>query len=338
MEKKSKLIKISLPRTERAIHSAIVVGAASRKALTRVIQGKYEYMKVKIRTPSAVPKTLGVTGPGKEEDLRPFVDVLKEILSSPVADLPVTKDIGRLAKRVEIIEESTGKEIFIGKAVSDELILSITSSKSAAVDISSSSSSSSSKITLTREEEQKVTVEVIIKMILALVGIVEPERLSDIEDKLRNTVLAKFSGTSDIILLCEEIITTLGGDSSPTVCALKTVQQEIVLHCTYALKEQITKKYFTKDVRTPDGWRIMIVKTSQNLQISHIRKEQSLDQFGDSKNHWEYQWELKMLFPFSMEKLETAQLRVTDLFLSETMDKSLEDDLKKTIVGDVIIA
>ncbi len=339
-ERKSRMIKISLPRTERAINSALVAGAASRKAITRVIQGKYDYMKIKIKSPSAVPKPLGIIGPGKEEDLRPFVDVLKEIVSSPVADLPVSKDLARLAKRVEIIDDVTGKEIFVGRAVADDLTQAILSSKinSAVTGNDASASSSSSKPTLSRNEDQKVTAEVVVRMVLAIVGLVEPDKLNEMEATLRNTILANFSGTSDIILFCDDVIIALGGDTSATVRALKTVQQEIVLHCTYALKEQITKKYFTKDVRTPDGWRIVIVSTPENIQISHLRKEQSLDQNGTSSNHWEYQWELKMLFPKDMSQMQGATLRVTDLFLAETIDKALEDDLRKTIVGDVIIA
>ncbi len=333
--------KISLPRTEAAFRSAIEAGAASRKALGRAMHTKYESMKDMIKSPSTSSRKLS-TSIASDDDTKSLFDVLKEMWIKPVSDLPVSKDIPRLTRRVEIVEEVSGKELFNGRLVFEDITAKMAANgakdENEEGKTSSASAVSSSSATLSRENEQKASAEMVLRMIFTLVKVLEPDRADELEKKLLKDTLEGYNGTGDMIMFCDEVITMLGGDQSPTVRVLKTVQQEIVLHCTLTLKELLTKNYFTKDVRTPEGWRIVILVGVNRVQVVHIRREQSIDTQGNTANHWEYQWELRMLFGIEMTELHSAQLRVTDLFLAETIDKNLEDDLRKTIVGDVIVA
>lgn len=48
------------------------------------------------------------------------------------------------------------------------------------------------------------------------------------------------------------------GHHSKVVKLLKLVNQEMVLMGTQILKETVLSDIMTKDIRTPDGWRIVI--------------------------------------------------------------------------------
>lgn len=72
--------------------------------------------------------------------------------------------------------------------------------------------------------------------------------------------------------------------------------------------------------------------------MSHTRREQSIDIGGDVKNHWEFEWELRLNLDAQCNEMKQAQLRVTDLFLSETIDAKLEAEIKHDLrVGENII-
>lgn len=57
---------------------------------------------------------------------------------------------------------------------------------------------------------------------------------------------------------------------------------------------------FTKDVRTPDGW-IIIVKIRQNtISVSHKRKEVSM---LSGASHFEFQWKISIDMDFELTKV-----------------------------------
>jgi hypothetical protein len=92
----------------------------------------------------------------------------------------------------------------------------------------------------------------------------------------------------------------------------------------------------TKDVRTPDGWRIL-VRLGDVVQVIHRRIEQSLDEFGDTKNHFEFEWEVFISFDRNMEQLRSATIRVNRLRTAETIDEERLEILRRTFIEGLIV-
>jgi hypothetical protein len=331
--------RIHFPKTESAIRGAMERGAEARKALGKammslspMLSGRSLHTRSGSNSGSGDLGATASSAAASLPPLPPLYDVLRELWSKPVRELPVSKDLARLARRTEVVDEIVGKEIFVGKSVAETLLAKVASTGTSAAAASTSSG------TVSREAEQKVTAELVVNLVLTIAKTLETkDKYKEIEAELRGGTLTNYSGTSDLITLCEEVISILGEDGSATVRVLKTIQQDIVLHSTIMLKEQLTKKYLTKDVRTADGWRIVVLLSEERVQVLHIRREQSVDEHGNSANHWEYEWELRMMFSPDMTEMQSVQLRITDLYLAETIDAALEDDLRKTIVGDIIV-
>jgi len=221
-----------------------------------------------------------------------------------VDELPVAKDLPRLARRIVVLDEN------------DSLVHE---SPSAATD---------------EDTSLKRSVELTSELILAIVEALEGQtRADELRPKLKE-IVDEATETSEAETLVKRMIEIVGKEeSSPTVRALKTVHQDIVGHCTFQLKQHITSRFMTKDVRTPEGWRIAIRIAPDHFQVSHTRREQSIDPGGDKTNHWEFEWELRLLFDSQVTEMRHAQLRVTDLFLSQTIDPQLEEDIKHDLLG-----
>jgi len=232
-----------------------------------------------------------------------------EVLPSMIAmwnkeidDLPVCKDIPRLCRRVTV-RPLQGPLYYEPSVVgADE------------------EASNKRAVELTRD--------VILAVVQALQGSTRTEEL-----RPQLTLIAEeASETIEPETLVRRMLSTVGDDSSP-VRLLKTIHQDIVGHCTYQLKQHITSRFMTKDVRTPEGWRIGISFLEDGVQVSHTRREQSIDPGGSKLNHWEFEWELRLLFNSEVTEMQQAQLRVTDLFLSQTIDPQLESDIKHDLLG-----
>lgn len=219
-------------------------------------------------------------------------------------DLPVCKDLARLARRVVVLDDADGVLWDSPSVLTDE------------------------------DTSQKRTVWLAAELIMAVTDALEGrERMDQVKDKILEIAQSAVEG-SDAEELVRQMITTLGTEqSSKTIRVLKTIHQDIVGHCTFQLKQHITSRFMTKDVRTPEGWRITIRVASDHVQVSHIRREQSVDQRGDMTNHWEFEWELRLLFDLEISEMRLAQLRVTDLFLSQNIDSTLEEQIKHDLLG-----
>jgi len=224
-----------------------------------------------------------------------------------VGELPVAKDLPRLARRIIVVDEN------------DDLIHE---SPAAATD---------------EDTSLKRSIELTGDLILAIAQTVEGAAVCD---RLRGPfqeIVAEAKETSDAESLVKRMIELCGKESeSATVRALKTIHQDIVGHCTFQLKQHITSRFMTKDVRTPEGWRITMRFAPDHFQVSHTRREQSIDPGGDKTNHWEFEWELRLMFDAKVTEMRLAQLRVTDLFLSQTIDPQLEEDIKHDLLGGEI--
>ena len=223
-----------------------------------------------------------------------------------IHELPVAKDLPRLARRIVLLDET------------DNLI------------------HESVAASLDEDTSLKRSIELTSELIIALTDVLEgEEKANAIKEKL-NAIVEEATETSEAEQLVKRMFDVLGDESnSITIRALKTVHQDIVGHCTFQLKQHITSRFMTKDVRTPEGWRISLRIAPDHFQVSHTRREQSIDPGGDKTNHWEFEWELRLLFDPQVTEMRVAQLRVTDLFLSQTIDPQLEESIKHDLLGEV---
>jgi len=237
-----------------------------------------------------------------------------EILPSMIAmwtknldELPVSKDLPRLCRRVTI------------RPVQGPLLYEPPSSSPSSQDADAGGN--------------KRAVELTRDIILAIVAVLDSQPRSDELAPLLSAICEEASETVESDTLVRRMLELVGADTA-SVRLLKTIHQDIVGHCTFQLKQHITSRFMTKDVRTPEGWRIGISFLGDAVQVSHTRREQSVDVGGSKTNHWEFEWELRLDFDAGVTEMRNAELRVTDLFLSQTMDPQLEADLKHDLLGE----
>mmetsp|Transcript_1095 Transcript_1095/g.1292 ORF Transcript_1095/g.1292 Transcript_1095/m.1292 type:complete len:455 (-) Transcript_1095:295-1659(-) len=127
---------------------------------------------------------------------------------------------------------------------------------------------------------------------------------------------------SDLVSFCTSLVEAVGEDSRAAKI-FQCFNQAVIAKCSLVLRQVILGKHFTKDVRGPNGWRILIT-VGDYVQVRHTRREQSLTQ-GD--NHWEFEWEVSLTFDREMKELTNTRLLITKLELSDTMDKALEEEI-----------
>lgn len=104
----------------------------------------------------------------------------------------------------------------------------------------------------------------------------------------------------------------------------------------HILKQDVCKNIMTKDVRTPEGWRIFI-RLGDVVQVIHRRVEQSIDEFGDTKNHFEFEWEVLICFDRNLEQLRSATVRINRLTTVETIEEEKLDLLRRTFIEGLIV-
>jgi len=268
---------------------------------------------------------------------QPMHENMRDMWNADVSSLPVAKDVPRLVSRVSVYDEK-GDILFLapGETPPDSMLLGFDGSNRRKSKLSRWSKKKKTGVSHSEGEDSanRATMRNVINLIYALAEKLEPAAAIDTE--LLESILADVDNGSDLQQVMEEILKVIGPDGKVTR-ALKTIHQNIVLQSTIEIKKKLTMKFPTKDLRTSEGWRIIVTFAKGYIQIRHCRREQSLDTFGDTKNHWEFEWELRMTFDDKMLTMTAAQLRITRLILSDTIDEDLAEELKNTLVDGLIV-
>lgn len=126
------------------------------------------------------------------------------------------------------------------------------------------------------------------------------------------------------------------GEDSKTAKVLKLIHQNVILYCVSVLKDSVCSGILTKDVRTPNGWRVGIELTD-NIQVWHVRREQSVDMWGDTRDHFEFEFEARAVFDAEMQDLRAATLRIIALDLADSMDPARKLELRQQLIGDLLV-
>lgn len=131
---------------------------------------------------------------------------------------------------------------------------------------------------------------------------------------------------------CLDLLETLGGEDSIVVRALKLVNQGVVLYSLECLRSLVPvgTELQTKDVRGPTGWLIDI-DIFESFRIRHVRKEQSLDLWGDLTNHFEFEFEISATIDRQLTEVHATWLRVNEVILAETMEPDRRQELQTAL-------
>jgi len=175
------------------------------------------------------------------------------------------------------------------------------------------------------------------------------ELLSNVMNRLCDMVENEKNVTEKLRIYLEKVKTNSGelrrwtddlleeaGATSKTVAICKTIHQNIIGPVATQIKVIIFSLTdgFTKDVRTPDGWRIIIRFSDDNVTCTHIKREVSM---ATGDNAFEFEWHLTIRLSASVDKIEKVELLLTGLSCSEGMQKEkkqrLTDAMAQMVVG-----
>jgi hypothetical protein len=162
-----------------------------------------------------------------------------------------------------------------------------------------------------------------------------PEQAKAIADELAKPELDTYEGEME--LLVENIFTVIGHDSK-TSKVFKTLTQAIIHTATYHIKANLKSDIMTGDVRGPDGWQIVVLFAHDVINITHRRREKSLDSLGPKHQFW-YEWVLHMVFDKKMGDLASSSLRISDIGWGPEIDPAIKEHISTTFGhGNMIIA
>jgi len=228
----------------------------------------------------------------------------------------------------------------------------------------------------------------LVRVLEEQLGELTPQEIMETSQRLQD--IADSAGNADMQLTVSNMFEVIGTESR-VANLLKFVSQSVTLCAVSFLKSTLTKRYMTKDVRSSDGWRVIIsfeqaqarpfTSTADNVVVedlhhcsedasrfpqssnrmslfrqgrlrgwgqktrpptedmlfsepsicvSHVRKEQSMDLFGDSTEHFEFTWDVLLRLELTSLALREVQLHVGNLhFDAASMPKSKGRSLRR---------
>lgn len=238
-------------------------------------------------------------------------DSLRELMKKPLSSLPTFIDIGRLSKRIDVfIREESDEGI-------EEEISSVIKNRNSA--------------SLTKSHAHYLA-----KVLRQVAIYLEPE---DQRDKILAAIdnFEKNAGDElDLQNHVRELFSAAFEENCRTVMVFKMINQAALSLAVTALKIGVTSSTstlgpdirMTKDVRTQDGWRILIKITPSEICISHIRKEQTLGK-PICPDYWDVKWKLDLHYPLSMEDLKYADISVVEMTFGPDIPADMKTELER---------
>jgi hypothetical protein len=190
---------------------------------------------------------------------------------------------------------------------------------------------------LTAKSSKNLPIVVAIRRVVNAIAteLETPEQAAKIAAELSKPENDVYEG--DMEILVEQLFNVIGHDSK-TAKIFKTLTQAIIHTATYHIKTKIKTDIMTGDVRGPDGWQIVVLFANDVINITHRRREKSLDSLGPKHQFW-YEWVLHMVFDKKMGDLASATLRVSDIGYGDSIDPTIKENIGLTFChGNMIIA
>jgi len=123
---------------------------------------------------------------------------------------------------------------------------------------------------------------------------------------------------SDSQLWLEKVFDEIGQDSK-TAQLFKVVNQTIIQPVCTNVKKMIFELIHAipTDVRTPDGWKVIITFHPENISVTHERKE-------EIKGKFSFSWSLCIVLGYDLMSLEEVRLRFKDMRYEESFSGDLK--------------
>jgi len=254
---------------------------------------------------------------------------LQRIWRRPIDETPVYKDLPRLAGRIEI--ESLPK---LSKKKPSRAIPSLRISQE--VDGQSKMVEACDKLQVIEGEpgnpgtpepsEPKVWRQVKKAILGVAIELEDADRLQEIR-----TGLDKFgSYTADMEIAVRELFEKVVGVDSKTARVFKAIHQNILFVGVFELKDKVAMGTMTKDVRGPEGWRILVSFGQDSCSVTHTKREEALATAPKSEQFW-FEWQLHMTFDKNVSDLHAASLKVTNLVFGEETRDSYRQELSRLL-------
>jgi len=262
---------------------------------------------------------------------------VRRIWNKSLDKTPVFKDLPRLAGRI-IIESPT--PTLSSKRLSRNVS---TLRLSQILDVGQHpSDEDTDKLEVVKDEgasssdlpQQKIWKQ-INKAILGVASNLETEeRLNEIKEGLKR--FGSYQG--EIEFAMADLFHNVLGEDSKTTRVFKVIHQNALFVGCYELKTKITMNTFTKDVRGPEGWRILISFTKDTCTVTHYKREESLATAPPSEQFW-FEWKIHMTFDKGMTDIQACFVKVTNLGFGELISEAKKAEITKMLcAGNLLVS
>jgi len=127
-------------------------------------------------------------------------------------------------------------------------------------------------------------------------------------------------------------------EESKTAKVFKAITQNVLFAGIVEIKKKIPMHAMTKDVRGPDGWKILVSFTKDTVSICHIRREQSLATAPETEQFW-FEWRLGMIFDKDMNEMQSVSLKITNLGFGDHCSGPMRASLSKALgAGNLMVS
>ena len=97
------------------------------------------------------------------------------------------------------------------------------------------------------------------------------------------------------------------------------------------------KDIFTSDVRSAEGWRLVVEVYQDTIQVTHIRKEQSMAQ-NPEEEFFTFEYQISMILDRKAEHMINAVLRITSLEFGEKTSEPFKINMNRRLAnGNLMI-
>jgi len=229
-------------------------------------------------------------------DITYIRDEVIRLWNLPLSSLPVCVDLARLASRVSIID-----------------LMSVQNPSASSV------VSLGEYFQLPIQHDEMDALEKTSFIISTVANFVENNEM--MKENIKRIVYAKRGTDSQFWL--EKVFEEIGGESN-TAQLFKLVNQTIIQPVCTSVKKMIFELIHSipTDVRTPDGWKVIIAFHRDNISVTHIRKEEIRGQFS-------FSWSLSILLNYDLMSLQDVTLTFSSMTYEENFPKHLKEQLNK---------
>jgi len=128
------------------------------------------------------------------------------------------------------------------------------------------------------------------------------------------------------------------GEESKTAKLFKVITQNVLFAGCVEIKKKIPMHTMTKDVRGPEGWKILVSFTQDTISVSHYRREQSLANAPETEQFW-FGWRLCIIFDKDMASVQSTSLKITNLGFGDKCSGAMRASLRQALgAGNLLVS